>query len=274
MKVEQLMGQQGSVEITKVEDENSKVRTLFFDLPNPDFGIQAGQFFMVWIPDVDEIPMSISSWKKPTASITVLPIGEATQALAALNEGQLIGIRGPFGTKFSLTSKKSLVVGGGIGIAPLRPLVYDLLEQESDVTLLTAARSAEELVFREEFKEVSDSRFSLRIATDDGSLGFKGFATEAAEEILERERVDVIYTCGPEPMMVKLLNLAQKWKIEFQASLERFMKCGCGLCGTCAMDPNGELVCVDGPVFTGEELASIGEFGSYHRDSVGIRTGF
>ncbi len=274
MKTEDLMGQQGSVEITRIVKENSRVHTLFFELPRTELNVKAGQFLMVWVPDIDEIPMSISSWRKPTASITVLPIGEATESMAGLKKGDLIGVRGPFGTSFRLTSKKSLVIGGGIGIAPLKPLVHDLLEHGSDVTLIAAAKTAKELVFIDEFKKIPSNRFNLRIATDDGTMGFKGFATEDAEGFLSENSVDMIYTCGPEPMMVKLFNITREKNIEFQASLERFMKCGCGICGTCAMDPNGELVCVDGPIFTGEQLATMNEFGRYHRDSTGIKREF
>jgi dihydroorotate dehydrogenase electron transfer subunit len=268
------MGQQGSVELVKIIEENSKVRTLLFEIPHPDLKFQAGQFLMVWIPSIDEIPMSISSWKKPTMGITVLPVGEATQVLADLKKNQLVGIRGPFGTGFKLTTKKSLVIGGGIGIAPLRPLVLHLLKQGTDVTLIAAAKSAKDLVFVDEFKKITNSRFNLRIATDDGSMGFKGLATEDAEEFLAENKVDTIYTCGPELMMAKLFSIAKEKNVGFQASLERFMKCGCGICGTCAMDPNGELVCVDGPVFTGEQLTTMSEFGRYHRDSTGIKKEF
>ncbi len=274
MKTEDLLGQPRSVEITRIVKENSKVRTIFFDVPRPELNVQAGQFLMVWVPGIDEIPMSISSWMKPSMSITVLPIGEATESMAGLKKGHLIGVRGPFGTSFDLTSKRSLVVGGGIGIAPLRPLVNDLLEYGSDVTLIAAAKSANELVFIDEFSRITSDRFELRVATDDGSVGFKGLATGAAEEYLAENQVDLIYTCGPEPMMARLFNIAKEKNVGFQASLERYMKCGCGICGTCAMDPNGELVCVDGPVFTGNQLATMTEFGKYHRDSTGIRREF
>jgi dihydroorotate dehydrogenase electron transfer subunit len=102
-------------------------------------------------------------------------------------------------------------------------------------------------------------------------LGFKGFATKAVEKLVNASDFDTMYTCGPEIMMAGLHNIARKSKIQFQASLERFMKCGCGICGTCAMDPTGQLVCADGPVFTGEQLAKLTNFGKYHRDAVGMK---
>jgi dihydroorotate dehydrogenase electron transfer subunit len=105
-------------------------------------------------------------------------------------------------------------------------------------------------------------------------MGYKGLATEIAEDLIKNTRSDTIYTCGPELMMVGLLKIAEKENLRFQASLERYMKCGCGICGTCALDPTGDLVCKEGPVFTAGDLLKIEEFGKYHRDSTGIKTDF
>lgn len=233
--------------------------------------ILPGQFFMIWIPGIDEIPMSISAQDESSLSITVLPLGEATQKLCSLTAGDWIGIRGPFGSSFDMTSKKVLVIGGGVGMAPLRPLVYTLLKQNTEVTLLIAAKTKDELVFFNEYSGISSSKFSLELSTDDGSLGYKGLATEAAKVLLQENEYDMLYTCGPELMMAGLYRLSQEFKTPVQASLERFMKCGCGICGTCAMDPTGHLVCVDGPVFRGEQLANFNDFGRYYRDAVGIK---
>ena len=109
---------------------------------------------MVWVPGVDEIPMSISSWNSPEMGITVQSIGEATQALVSMSQGDWIGVRGPFGNPFSIDSKKALVVGGGVGIAPLRPIVYNLLDSDSKVTLVIAAKTKNDLIFIEEFENL------------------------------------------------------------------------------------------------------------------------
>ncbi|MBE0525701.1 MAG: dihydroorotate dehydrogenase electron transfer subunit [Candidatus Thorarchaeota archaeon] len=270
MNMDELMGNPGSVQISKVITENPRSKTLQFSLKNP-IEFQPGQFVMVWVPDVDEIPMSISSWNPPEMGITVQTIGEATQALASMSKGDWIGIRGPFGNPFSTNSKKALVVGGGVGIAPLRPLVYNLLDAGSEVTLVNAAKTKNELIYRNEFEKLKHPNLKVAIATDDGSLGFKGFATDAVSNLLDGNEFDSMYTCGPELLMAGLYDLTKKRKIGFQASLERFMTCGCGICGTCAMDPTGHLVCVDGPVFTGEQLAGFTDFGKYHRDAVGMK---
>lgn len=270
MKMDELMGNPKSVQISKVTNETPHSKTLYFSLDG-QIEFQPGQFVMVWVPEVDEIPMSISSWNSPEMGITVQSIGTATQALVSMTKGDWIGIRGPFGNPFHMSSRKALVVGGGVGIAPLRPLVYRLLNKDSEVTLVIAAKTKNELIYLEEFEKLGHPHLTVALATDDGSLGFKGFATEAAVKLLEETDFDTMYTCGPEVMMAGLHDIARKQKISFQASLERFMKCGCGICGTCAMDPSGELVCADGPVFTGEQLAKLTNFGKYHRDAVGMK---
>ncbi|MHA1494906.1 MAG: dihydroorotate dehydrogenase electron transfer subunit [Candidatus Thorarchaeota archaeon] len=257
MKMDELMGNPTSVKISKVISETPQSKTLQFSLKNP-IEFVPGQFIMVWVPDVDEIPMSISSWNPPEMGITVQSIGEATQALVSMSKGDWIGIRGPFGNPFSTNSKKALVVGGGVGIAPLKPLVYNLLDGGSAVTFVIAAKTKNELIYREEFEKLKHSNLNVEIATDDGSLGFKGFATGAVSQILEGNKFDTMYTCGPEVMMAGLHDIAKNDKIKFQASLER-------------MDPTGQLVCADGPVFTGEQLAGLTDFGKYHRDAVGMK---
>jgi dihydroorotate dehydrogenase electron transfer subunit len=188
-----------------------------------------------------------------------------------MEEGDWIGVRGPFGKPFQISQSDALVVGGGVGAAPLRPLVYSLVEQNTDVTLLLAGKTAEDLVFVEEFEKRAGDRLSLEIATDDGSAGFQGLADMATEMLCDRCKPEIIYTCGPELMMYKLVKIAQNRGIEIQASLERFMKCGCGICGTCAMDSDGSMVCLEGPVFTGEKLRELTEFGRYHRESTGMK---
>ncbi len=274
MTVDRLMGNQGSVQVSKIIMETDTVRTILFKIPNIDFKVAPGQFLMVWIPGVDEIPMSVSLWNPPNVGITVLPIGKATTSLSSLQSNDWIGIRGPFGSAFTLESERALVVGGGIGMAPLRPLVYKLREKGVDVTLLIAAKSKQELVFLEEFSKLSERRFTLKTSTDDGSSGFKGFATNAVTEDLDIQDYDTVYTCGPELMMSGLYEILKSLDVKFQVSLERFMKCGNGICGTCAMDSTGTLVCVDGPVYTGNQLEEITEFGKYHRDSMGLKRPF
>ena len=87
--------------------------------------------------------------------------------------------------------------------------------------------------------------------------------------MLDKKNYDRVYACGPEIMTHKLYLLANEHNTEFEASLERYMKCGCGLCGTCGIDPYGELVCLDGPIFTGVQLGRMKDFGQFYRNSTG-----
>ncbi len=274
MDIEKLMGTPTTVQVSRTINENKKARTLVFELPRANYSFKPGQFLMCWIPGIDEIPMSISLWNPPEVGVTVLPIGEATSVFSALSTGQRFGVRGPFGSGFSIECERALIIGGGIGMAPLKPLAYQLRENGIDATALMAAKTKNELLYVDELEGLVGDGFDVQVATDDGSAGFKGIATDVAREIFQNARYDTIYTCGPEPMMAKLHMFSKEMGITIQASLERFMKCGCGICGTCALDPTGDLVCVEGPVFTGNRLNAIEEFGKYHRDSTGVKIRF
>ncbi|MHA2072952.1 MAG: FAD-binding oxidoreductase, partial [Candidatus Thorarchaeota archaeon] len=157
MDLDRLMGRPISVRVIDVVQESDNARTIRFSYPFDDMKFHPGQFMMIWVPGVDEVPMSVSYWNLHDVGVTVAPIGEATNTLASLDVGQLIGIRGPFGTAFNTDSKKALVVGGGIGMAPLRPLTYELLSQDVHVTLLNAARTKGELVYLNEFESLNDT---------------------------------------------------------------------------------------------------------------------
>ena len=104
--------------------------------------------------------------------------------------------------------------------------------------------------------------------TEDGSYGAKGYVTDVLEKLLEENKYDAIYTCGPELMMYKVVKLANEKGIFVQASLERMMKCGVGICGSCCV--NEDLVCRDGTVFDGQHLAKNSEFGHFERTKSGI----
>jgi len=244
--------------ISEIIEHNSIHKTFFFDL---EMNATPGQFVMIWIPGIDEIPMSLSYIGKKTA-ITVEKVGEATEALHKMKEGDKVGIRGPYGKGFEIVGKKALFVAGGTGIASLLPLIK---KYEGEKHVVIGARTKDLLLFNEELERISN----VHISTDDGSLGFKGFASELAKEIMEKEKFDIVYTCGPELMMRKILDICIEKKVPLQASLERYMKCGVGICDSCAID--GYHVCKDGPVFNSSILAKIKDFGRWKRDEAGRR---
>jgi dihydroorotate dehydrogenase electron transfer subunit len=246
------------VEILKINKEKSNVKTFRFNFEKKT---KPGQFFMVWIPGIDEIPMSVS-YIEGLKGITIENIGEATNSLHKLKIGDKIGIRGPYGNGFKIFGKKILLVGGGTGIIPLAPLAEKIMKKE--ITIIVGAQTKSDILFKERIKKATKN---ILISTDDGSLGYKGFASDSAKKIMEKKKFDLIITCGPEVMMKKIVDIANKMEIPIQASLERYMKCGVGICDSCSI--NGLQVCKDGPVFSGDVLKNLEEFGKRRRDACG-----
>lgn len=246
------------VKIEKTKMQTPSIKTLFFDWEKD---VEPGQFIMVWIPGVDEIPMSLSHIYDEQA-ITVKKLGEATKALHELKQGQKIGIRGPYGKGYDIKGNNILAVCGGVGTASLRTALVKADDNDIKVRCALGAETKDELLFKDELGDITH----LHIATDDGSAGYDGFVTELAEQILDKD-IDLILTCGPEIMMKKVFELGMENNIPVQASLERYMKCGLGLCDSCSI--NGYQVCRDGPVFSENELKQMDEFGNFERDKAG-----
>jgi dihydroorotate dehydrogenase electron transfer subunit len=223
---------------------------------------------MLWIPGVDEIPLSILDANKDgTVSVAVKKVGEATQALHSKKAGEIIGLRGPFGNSFTLKKGKILMVGGGTGTAPLLFLAKKLQSKATKIVFVIGAKTKEELLFIDKLEEAC-SEENLIATTEDGSYGVKCLATTPLESLLAKEKFGVIYTCGPEQMMRKVFDLAEKHEIALEASLERLMRCAIGLCGSCVVGKY--RVCRDGPVFTTKQLRSVmDEFGMVQRDFTG-----
>ena len=266
-----------TVKIKRIIDECDGVKTFVFErndksVPKP------GQFVMVWIPGVDEIPMSISSYEKNGEwAITIKNVGDCTNSVHDLKVGDFIGVRGPLGNFFKIpqeTNKNIILIGGGIGMVPLRFLASELVKLGCKFKIIEGAKAGNEILFVNEFLEYHKEELEFHFCTDDGSYGEKGFASDLFEHLIENKQVNdlknsIVFTCGPEIMMYKLLHICLEHKIELQASLERIMRCGCGLCGLCVIDPLGLLVCHDGPVFTSAVLKKMGDFGKYKRDFSG-----
>mgnify|MGYP000947938747 CR=1 FL=1 len=258
--------------IERVVDETPTVRTLYFHdevLAN----VKPGQFAMVWIPGVNELPMSVMiSEKKDEAGLTVRKRGESSTALYNLKIGDKIGVRGPYGNSFEITNGKILLIGGGTGLVPLMRLIkYSNPDWTTNQMIVLMGSKTKEEVF---FEDISNKMLThsqnpqIIPVTEDGSYGEKGYVTDVLEKLLEENTYDAIYTCGPELMMYKVVKLANEKGIFVQASLERMMKCGVGICGSCCV--NEDLVCRDGTVFDGQHLAKNSEFGHFERAKSGI----
>jgi dihydroorotate dehydrogenase electron transfer subunit len=240
-----------NVELTDIVVECSDIKTFFFD---HRFDFIPGQYVMIWIRGVDEIPMSLSY----ADAITVRRVGEATSALFKLSIGDEIGIRGPYGNGFTNPDNSVLLVAGGLGAAPLAPLAETL---KGTVITILGAKTKDELLFVDRFTSVGN----VLLTTDDGSCGHKGFTVDLLDRVTGYNE---IMSCGPEKMMKAVLDFATAVNIPTQFSLQRYIKCGIGLCGSCCIDPHGLRVCTDGPVFTSDQLLH-SEFGCYMRDTSG-----
>ena len=254
--------------IEKVVDETPTVRTIYFHDPVLA-NVLPGQFAMVWIPGVNELPMSVMiSENDEKSGFTVRKRGESSTALYNLQVGQQIGVRGPYGNSFDIKDGEILLIGGGTGLVPLMRLIK-FSKDTNKITLLMGSQTKEEVFFEDTTKNSwLHNDLDCIPVTEDGSYGEKGYVTDILEKLLEENTYDAIYTCGPELMMYKAVKLANEKGIFVQASLERMMKCGVGICGSCCV--NEDLVCRDGTVFDGQHLAKNSEFGHLQRTKSGI----
>jgi len=254
--------------VEKIIDETPTVRTLIFS-DQVLSKVLPGQFAMVWIPGVNEIPMSVMiTQENGKAAFTVRKRGESSTGMYNLSVGDYIGVRGPYGNCFDIKDGKILLVGGGTGLVPLLRLLT-FCNPSHDIILLMGSKTKEEVFFEDLANKILEkNKHKVIVVTEDGSYGKKGFVTDVLEELIGENSFDAVYTCGPELMMYKTVNLARSNKIFVQASLERMMKCGVGICGSCCV--NDDLVCRDGTVFDGDHLMRNEEFGHYHRAKSGI----
>jgi dihydroorotate dehydrogenase electron transfer subunit len=256
--------------ISSVRKETKDVQTFTFDV---SLGAKPGQFCMVWLPGVDEVPMSIANDDGKQTKITFFAIGDMTKKLAKCKEGDLVGLRGPFGTHYEWKKKQHLIlVAGGYGAAPMYFTASEAIKDGCTIDFIVGARSKEHLLYIKEIENLKNT--TLHIATDDGSVGHKGYNTKLLESLLERvneltsKQVNV-FSCGPEMMLKRISDICAEKDVECFLSLERYMKCGYGLCGNCVMDPLGLRMCKDGPVVSNEICRKLTEFGKYHRDELG-----
>ncbi len=182
--------------------------------------------------------------------LMVAMVGDGTKALGRLHAGDMLNCVLPLGNGFTMQGRenalnKPLLVGGGVGVAPLLYLGAQLKEEGMDPFFLLGGRTANDLLMLDEFKKYG----RVYVTTEDGSEGEKGFVTN--HSLLQQERFDMIYTCGPTPMMKAVARYAKEKGIACEASLENLMACGLGACLCCVeKTTEGNLcVCKDGPVF-------------------------
>ena len=198
-------------------------------------------------------PISINNVDRERNELYLLVacIGDGTKRLGMLKEGETVNVVLPLGNGFSMEKGQRLLVGGGVGVAPLLYLGRKLKEEGVEPTFLLGARSAKDLLMIEDFKVVG----RVFVTTEDGSEGEKGFVTD--HTIWEKENYDIVSTCGPAPMMKAVARKAKEKGVKCEVSLENRMACGVGACLCCVekvKDKGNVCVCTEGPVFDAEQL--------------------
>jgi NAD(P)H-flavin reductase len=260
--------------IQQVRPETPGVATynLVFDDPSlaDGFSFRPGQFNMLYLPGLGEVAISISGDPSDYSTVphTIREAGSVTQALARLGDGATIGVRGPFGSSWPMDAcrgKDVLLVAGGIGLAPLRPAIYELLANRDDfgeLTLLYGARSPDGLLYPDAYEEWRNAGLDVQTTVDRAPVawtGNVGVVTVLLDRLpLKHPDDTLLLTCGPEIMMWHTIQTALRRELAPESvyvSLERNMNCAIGLCGHCQFGP--EFLCKDGPVFRYDRVSSI-----------------
>jgi NAD(P)H-flavin reductase len=226
-----------------------------------------GQFSMLWVFGVGELPISISGDPANPRELTytVRSVGKATNALVTTHAGQDVGVRGPFGTGWPIEAARGrdvIVVAGGIGLAPLRPVIYEVLNNRKDygrLILLYGARSTRDVLYRKELGVWARQPDTQVLTTVDyGGVNWRGHVgvvTTLFKYARLRPAQSVAMICGPEVMMrfvTRELEAHGLKRNDIYLSMERNMKCAVGLCGHCQYGPH--FICKDGPVFPYERI--------------------
>ena len=245
--------------VKSVEHINEKYVLLKLTDENPLPEMLPGQFVEIQVDGSKTTflrrPISINDVDREdnTLHLLIACIGDGTRQLGTLAVGAKVNIMLPLGNGFTMpesSDKKHLLVGGGVGVAPLMYLGRKIKEMGGEPTFLLGARSKKDLLLIDEFKEIG----RVFITTEDGTEGEKGFVTN--HSVLSSETFDMISTCGPKPMMMAVARFAVKAGVECEVSLENKMACGVGACLCCVEDTlNGHVcVCKEGPVINIKKL--------------------
>jgi len=219
----------------------------------------AGQFIILRIDENGErIPLTIADYDREKGTITVIfmEVGKTTKQLGTMKVGEfLLNFAGPLGVASEIENYGTVVcIGGGVGIAPLYPIVRELKKAGNYVISILGARNEKLLMLESEIEDFSDE---LHICTDDGSKGIKGFVSTVLQGIIDKgTEVNIVWAIGPVIMMKVVADLTKKYDIKTMVSLNPIMVDGTGMCGGCRVSVGDEIkfACVDGPEFDGHKV--------------------
>ena len=264
--------------IISKEHFSEKVFKLEIEAPLIARSRKAGHFVIVRVGEKGErMPLTIAAadTTRGTITLVVQEVGLSSTRLCELNEGDYItDVVGPLGQATHIENFGTVVcAGGGVGVAPMLPIVQALKAAGNRVIAVLAGRSKELIILEKEMRESADE---VIIMTDDGSYGRKGLVTEGVEEVIKREKVNKCFAIGPAIMMKFVCLLTKKYEIPTDVSLNTIMVDGTGMCGACRITIGGKtkFVCVDGPEFDGhqvdfdEMLKRMGAFKSIEREEM------
>ncbi len=258
--------------IEKIKQQTADTRTYTISLADGKLEFKPGQFNMVSIVGFGEAPISISSppYEKDTFDHTIRAVGSITKFLENLKPGDTIGIRGPYGNSWPMEEAKGknvLVVSGGIGLAPLRPMILEMFHNRNEygkIQILYGARTPGDMLFTDEFEEWrSQPNTELHLTVDSVPEGVEwkhnvGVVTTLYDVAELNPKNTIVVTCGPEIMMrFACRGLVDRgfYAHQIYLSMERRMKCGVGKCGHCQLGP--KFVCLHGPVFNYSEAIKL-----------------
>lgn len=243
------------VEIQDIQQLNNLYFVLSVHLGSLAGELKPGQFFELKNPQFSHPmlrkPISIYDVQEGCVSFMVKQLGKGTQQLAMLKAGEELDVLGPLGNTFPvLQGEKAVLISGGIGYPPLFYLKKHLLQHRKQIYWLHGGRSKDDIFPADE------------IWTDDGSTGKAGFVTDGLLDYLQSHNPDVIYACGPKPMLMTCARIALEHGIPLYVSLEEYMACGIGVCHGCAVKVKTDnaigvdykTVCKDGPVFNAKDI--------------------
>ena len=220
---------------------------------------KAGQFVILRVHEQGErFPLTIADSDAEAGTITIIYqiVGKSTQDLEKLEVGDaILDVVGPLGQPTHIENfGRAVCIGGGVGIAPVYPIVCALKQAGNHVTSIISARSEDILILEDEMAAASDE---LLCATDDGSKGFKGFPTQILQERIDKgDAIDIVVAVGPVPLMKAVCNVTRPYNLKTMVSLNPIMVDGTGMCGGCRVSVGGEtkFACVDGPEFDGHQV--------------------
>jgi NAD(P)H-flavin reductase len=257
--------------IQEIRPETPGVATYSLAFTEPDvaasYAFQPGQFNMLYVPGVGESAISLSSDPAAPGTLqhTIRAAGNVTLALARMRAGDQIGVRGPFGTCWPMTAlrgKDLIIACGGIGLAPLRPVIYHVARYRHEygrVIVLYGSRTPHDLLYPAEYDAWRQAGIDVEVTVDIGDAEWRGnigVVPVLFYRLRPNPRTTHVLTCGPEVMLRFVIFEALARRIppsHIHVSMERNMSCAVGLCGRCQFGP--VFVCKDGPVFTYERLA-------------------